>query len=678
MAGRIFNTMSRGPRSQDALAAVAYAGFLLAAIPALGALLDAIVKRSWLGVITWSFFFFSLAAIGWSIAFKKIAVPPPENRIFTPFIELDKLRPWPRPNESMRLIESLRTHSSKVVLVVGVSGAGKTVLLRRLLPETMADAPITYLDEYSAIHYRLENLSDSLLGHKTEDQDNVKIPFPVRIVVLDQFEQFLARLKDLSPEERKMEQDWLCRHINSNLGENSRYIISIRYEWYYDLRFLGNLIEAPQQSVDVSAPSALEPTDATRRAAHALFEELLSSSREADKVLAELGKEGTFLPLETQIVGAVMERKLLGGTRLDARYLDDTLNGPEGAIHAYFRGVLDGAPDRRVAVKVLCALSVRTRFRRQENLPDILDVLFEDEAAVLEAIAYLQGQGLLAKRGPTTYELAHDYLAEFFHRESGSELEPGDRDNILFHMESGIAKMSQAVESRHERDKHRRSPFARSIIIPLYVVMMLRLLCDGIPWVRYPLGFQPTLLVASHFFDVTYLPIFVTQFAWATYVALLYERFLSHLNEGPWSRAFSRITVLNMALCVIISMFAPFLWVLSIGWGGTVVGIKLLSLSWRQDLNRAARARMLSFGATTTLVMFFLSILGGIGARVGIAFVNKPSLVHYSIDISLLFAVILTTACFALSPLHVQRAGVSQLLGLLARARSDIVVRPSM
>jgi hypothetical protein len=159
-------------------------------------------------------------------------------------------------------------------------------------------------------------------------------------------------------------------------------------------------------------------------------------------------------------------------------------------------------------------------------------------------------------------------------------------------------------------------------------------------------------------------------------VALLYERFLSHLDGGPLSRAFSRFTVLNMALCVIISMFAPFLWVVAIGWGGTVVGLKLLSLSWRQDLNRAARARMLSFGATTILVMFFLSILGGIGAWVGISFVDKSSFVHYSIYISLIFAVILTAACFALSPLHVQRAGVSQLLSLLARTRSGIVIRP--
>ena len=304
-------------------------------------------------------------------------------------------------------------------------------------------------------------------------------------------------------------------------------------------------------------------------------------------------------------------------------------------------------------------------------MTDLLDRLFENPEDVREALRYLTDQNLVITRPTARYELAHDYLAEYFHQKSGSELDPTDRDNVLYHFEGNTSEINDFVALKADKSRPRTGIFAFAIIGPLVLLMTLRLMDFGIAWPGPHDLLPQELLWGGHLFDVAYLPIYVAHLAWSIYVALLYSRLFSQLNESFLDRLLSRITVLNMAACVVAAMFVPYIWLASIGWGGIVVGLKLLSISRVRQINGAAKARFMLFGSITIFNLIFLSVLGIIGALVSFRYVTDDATGNLWIYISCLFSLIVTYACCVLAPVHVQRKGVSQLLGLLARMHTS-------
>ncbi len=196
--------------------------------------------------------------------------------------------------------------------------------------------------------------------------------------------------------------------------------------------------------------------------------------------MEDLATNERLLPLEAQIVGAALERERESGRSIDIHYVRNSLGGVAKIIDQYFESILDGSSDRRVALKVLCAFSVRTRFRGQEDLSDVLNHLYEPPEDVREIVAYLLEQHLLVKHSPAKYELAHDYLAEFFNSKSGSELSPIDRDNIQFHMVGLATGNSNTLVPATVAEK--RLDIGKLILIPLLSIMLIRLLHFGLPW----------------------------------------------------------------------------------------------------------------------------------------------------------------------------------------------------
>jgi hypothetical protein len=582
--------------------------------------------------------------------------------------------------------DALDYSSGKLPLVVGPSGAGKTVLLRRILHDDMTQRSVGfyYIAEYAGFRETLPKLLEKVelvKGSPAASTDEAQVYTHIPVIALDQFEQYLAYLRRLEPDKRLREQAWFEKAINEASGRQlCRFILSVRNEWYYDLRWLGDQIPAPTDCITVLGPRVDATEDITRVAVATRLEKVLHDEDIVESILTALGRgrSGSVLLLEAQIIGAVLERQQLLGEQIDLQYLETRLGGVEGAINSYFDGILAGAPDRRVMLKVLCALSVRTYFRRQETLGDLLDRLFEDPDEVRGALDYLVDQRLLVKRPTARYELAHDYLAEYFHQKSGSELDPTDRDNVLYHFEGQQPNMSSYVLPRAKRSEPGRGRFALAVIGPLILIMTLRLLDFGLPWPRLAGHLTPELLWDRRLFDVTYLPIYVAHLAWAIYVALFYDRFLARLDERFAQRLLSRFAVVNMALCVLTAVFIPYAWLLSIGWGGMVVGIKLIALSRMRALNSAARTRISLFGLITTVNLIFLSVLGTIGLWVSFRYVTNGATRNTWIYASSLFSVIMVYTCSVLAPVHVQRKGVSQLLGLLARSRSGVAPRVEM
>jgi hypothetical protein len=206
--------------------------------------------------------------------------------------------------------------------------------------------------------------------------------------------------------------------------------------------------------------------------------------------------------------------------------------------------------------------------------------------------------------------------------------------------------------------------------------MTIRLLDFGIHWTI--VGALQPLLISRNLLDANYVPIFLADAAWAVYIGYFYDRVFIRLKEGFWGKLFSMFVVVNILFCIVGSMLVPYAAWIALGWGGSVLGTKLIQLSMRRDLNVAARTRLRVFGVTTLFNLVFLGGLGGAFMYLSFRIVHTAADGHAWLLISLFVSVVLTYACLALAPVHVSRSAVSQILGLMGRSRSAVLPRPGM
>jgi hypothetical protein len=326
-----------------------------------------------------------------------------------------------------------------------------------------------------------------------------------------------------------------------------------------------------------------------------------------------------------------------------------------------------------MTLKVLAALSTSTRFRRQETLADIYDVVFEDPKAVTEAIAYLKSRRLVIDRGSNAeLELCHDFVAEYFQTRCGNELRPIDRDNVVFHLEAGVSHMGGALLDRSSRELQ-KAILGWIVFAVLAISMMIRLLGLGLPWVR--LGTISPSYSTGKVFDVMYIPIFIAHGAWMIYVTLFYVRIFAMLNEKGWARLLTHLVPIFMGLCVVIAYFVPYMWVCSIGLGGMFLGLKLTMLSHNRELSAAARTRFGEFGRSTLATLSLLTIAGAAVVWVSFALQGQPQFEQRWIAVNLLESIVVTVLCGILTPYHVVGAAVSEYLGLLSRSPRGAIPR---
>ena len=661
-----------GPGAPRAGLLATYAGASPGLAAGLVALASAIHARDLYLALTWAFFLLSVLVVGLIALRERAHREPFGTTVFEPFADVDTLEPWPRPAEVDAIVSQLDAGSS-LVIVTGPSGAGKTVLLKRLLPEHLDTRGLNcmYIDEYADVR---TEVAKRLSAGPTRPATRV-------VIVLDQFEQYLAHLANVSPASRIRDQSWLRELVNdmpldpsqdSPGGETHHaaphvaVVLALREEWFYDLRWI-HRTPPLRDCVIIEAPEA-RPDDPAYDFAFQKLVRVLGTEHAARTVLDSLVRNERLLPLETQIVGAVLERDHARALPMTDVAIRDRLGGLSGAIDSYFDYVLQNAPQRRIALKILCALSARTRFRQQEDSADIVAVLFEPSSDVVANLNYLKDTVRLLRQPSTgQYELAHDYLAEYFHQRSGSELEPTDRDNILFHIERPDALRHSIVQYWEEREASSPWSFATVVVSVLAVLMTLRLCYFGIDLTPGQNGPRPWP-IWGHFLDRTYAPIFVAHMAWSVYVGLFYHRVFRHLKETRRGRVFSKVVVLNMAACVVIAMVFPAAWLASIAWGGTIVGAKLMTLARGRELPRVSQDR---FGATWTATvgnMFFVAIFGALAIVMSVKYVHSAPATRLWTIVSLLTSTAMFYGCLALARVHVLRAAVSRLFGLLARS----------
>lgn len=632
---------------------------LIAGLAALASgLASAIYTHQWVscGPILFGGAIGAMAAI--SLRRRHIPERPPETEIFQPFTKLRFEEAWQRPKDTKRVVHMILSERKVLPIVVGSSGIGKTTLLDVFVRKEIEGAGLPYKvisDGYRSVMTKLDRLLP------TEETGRLTV------IVLDQFERWLSYVRLLSFGERRDEHEALRNRLRAiHEREDCTVVLSVRREWYYDLSFLEELIPAPASACEILGPATEEKADPMRMQMLSSFKEVLPDEETAEEVLDRLGSGGTtgrMSPLEAQIVGAVIETYAANGRAVTIDSFDKLIGGVRGAIDSYFDAILNGAENPAVCQKVLCALSMKARFRKQTELHNILAGLFEENEEVVKAVEYLDERQLVVREGPSRCDLAHDFLAEIFSVKGGAEVSPITRDSIFVYASTGGKRNTAILEDEGVVSERRR--LGRAIVAIAVAVMAAHLILAELD--VNLLGPSLARPVDGPFLDSSYILIFVPYVAWIIYLGLFYDRFLINLRESTGQRALSIFIVLNLLVSVAISIVVPFAWLLAIATGGIVFAIKIMLLSRRTEMNLVGRNRLAYLASRTLWNLAFVALLGAAALYFGKLKVGSDSTITWWVYLNGVASLGITYWCLAIAPNHVTRRGSSELLGLIGR-----------
>jgi molybdopterin-guanine dinucleotide biosynthesis protein len=236
-------------------------GLALAVIPIVFQIFQLVNKNQWVGAGISLVFFAFLAYLTWRMVPRSVDEAPPSTSVFQPFVSAEKLSPWPREALVKAITGAINSGPVNVpTVVVGPSGAGKTVLLKRMVREAVeaGGGHYLYFDTYQGVDATLEDALRVARARAAQRQPvaagapNAAQPAQV-VVVLDQFEQFLALYGDAAEAERERLKQWVI-DLCSATQTDVRVVIGIRREWFYETRILGAVAPAPTSCVHVDPP----------------------------------------------------------------------------------------------------------------------------------------------------------------------------------------------------------------------------------------------------------------------------------------------------------------------------------------------------------------------------------------------------------------------------------------
>jgi len=608
------------------------------------------------------------------IAYQRRRRPPqvPERtEIFAPFMDLTIDDVWDREADVDRISTAINETTDGVVVVVGPSGVGKTTLLKVLVPDRLAaighasGRPLYYkrLTAYAGLPASLE-------------AELAKAPSDGWCVfVLDQFEQWLGAIRDMTLAERQQERSRLGKLILDH-SEAATFVISLRAEWYYDLRFLGRLVPSLPQACNVDGIPTSDRANEMRRAMLRDFTELLDDEQLANSILDSIGASGRVSPLEAKIVGAAIERQTKHHT---PRNSDLWLNidGFRGAgdelsraFDAFYGAILRGARNREVCLKILCALSIETRFRRELKASELANIIFEPPEAIQEAVAYLCEQGIVTRPRFVTLDVAHDAVAEYFHRVSAEMLRPIARDNIFVHAQS-TAPGSKVIDAAPRR------PYGTYVGAVTAVAMLFRLLSFGINWTVPALGPNVMHPVFGSVFDASYVPVFVAQLGWIPYMAGLYDGIFHRLRESKVQRVLSLCVLVAIVVAAAVGAVGSAAWILAIAGAGTVSSLKMALIALRKDLNQSAREQVVIWATLPLFLAGFLGLLGATQLYIGLNDVH-PANVNDWIEANCVASLMIYAAAWLTAPVQISASARSLIIGLIARPKGASAASSAM
>lgn len=621
------------------------------------------------------FFFFFVLIIVISLKPKPKIKMNLTKSIFHGAGEDDNMDIWPRKDDEKEVLNTITQNVHLPIILVGSSGVGKSILIKkRIIPQMKSKGWHTiffenYTSFIASFHSKLSEVTSEFSDDEFFSSYLTNISCDKKLfLVFDQFEQFLSKFGDVNKNENNVK-IWFRELLeNSTKNENIRFLIVVRKEWYYDLRFLNNFIPPPIKSIHLNGFDK-EKNESGRLILKSKFEKATNNG-DIEFIINDLQEEGEILPIQAQIVGLMLENESKKVGIIDKNYYIKELGSKDSLIHRYLKLYIESSPDKDISMKVLFALSIEKKLRKQISITVLSEIIHKKTSEVNDCIRFFINEGLIRHTDSGSYELYHDYLAEKFHELSGSELDPVERDNILFFYDNH-KKNKEYKTGTLVNEKSHKIIFSDYFLGFLLLLLVMRVFSplynSNWDWFNDLYAIKPN----QKLLDIYYIPVFVSHLAWSIYVTMLYRRFFFLLKESWLARLFSKITVINTTICVIIATFWPYYFILSIGWGGFLLGFKLLQLSFKSGLNKISVNYYRSMAFVTLINML---VVISIGIVMIYWFSRNDFLQDSSLFIITLYfsSIILTYFMLAIRVDHTSKNASSKMLGLIDRVSLNI------
>lgn len=506
----------------------------------------------------------------------------PELNCFFPFDGGNtKLHLWSRKKELQEIISYLNESNKKIVVVIGPSGTGKTVLMKRqLMPELKSRSlPIAYINSY----FGAEDIPCSSDLKKSS------------VVILDQFEQLFSQgfvLEDIDKiNEMK---NLIYKKVECLIESGYKVIVVVREDKYYLLKFLKEYLPLLYKSIEISVISS-----DTHPEIYKDFKNILSNY--FDKKIDLNLNNNTML--ELQAYGALIEINKTIGERIKGLLNMAPLSAVKKLIDLY----VEYSPDKVISSRVLCALNSAV-YKSGLSLAQLSYAIDAKSQKVLDACEYLLSKGVLRKiHEYGNYKISHDALEIPISMSTAEKLNAVDRDNIVNSVKSLRSNALDCDEILSRKKIFYN--FSAYVLMIIFVLIGFRLFYPSEIW------YLNTTIKASEvsgksMMDVFYFPIAINHFLWCYYILLHDIKVFREKDFSFWQRVLSIIMSSNLIFCVIVGMLYPDLWVIAIGWGGVIYAIKNLSLAKSGVLSDIARDVFLKRGLRTMANMIITIFFG--------------------------------------------------------------------
>lgn len=377
---------------------------------------------------------------------KTVKAPP--LRLSAPFVGPIPLRSetaalfFGRDDEIRRLVAKVQSLDKPVLIVNGLSGSGKTSLLRAGLIPTLDDAGVKsiycsvlvnpHAELLQAISREIPHEASETPGDLVEALDAITATLGLEWIVLivDQMEKSFS----LAQNDRAQSQQFfvdLARIVQQQTLHPVKLVLAVRSDWLYDFQSVEPSIVDPAWSELLVRIDRLTPEQAHQALTGPLALFGIEWDEEAvGQIIHDLaGASGTVHPPQLQVVGAALFRHMQETTAEGEplRLTPQTyraLQGVDAILRQHLLNVVATGPDRSACWQVLFRLvgdSDLRVTRREGALRGTLDpAIFARTVRHLEQSAIVVRERALTDDanpdGVYVYTLTHDYLVSEIRR----------------------------------------------------------------------------------------------------------------------------------------------------------------------------------------------------------------------------------------------------------------------
>ena len=571
------------------------------------------------------------------------ALPEPsvairKGRYFQGPAALSHDQAWPRTELLEETLNDVLPRTGKLTVLSGASGAGKTTFVnQQLYPHMQGRGCCTLqLSDYSdldgALRAALTSLTDPLTGESLSQPMDLDhrigvLTFTesdllgdgaesVRLMItFDQAEQLIY----CDNNELTRFNDILKRLVSM---ERVRCLMVVRQDFYYRLRFLGDLLPAPHCvreipgfGITAGSPAYQEIVSRLLRIADEdLSRQLLNDLTREGQALLSGNRAGTvervpqIMPVQIQVAGLMLETQ---GPRSTKRTLRE-YKGVDALFRSYWESLIKASPiDSELTMAIFYALSTRDLMKRPLSVAELSAVTFLSEFKVRRVLDTFSSDeiGLIKKlhvsdRGEYVFEWTHDILAATFREYSGLLMDAALRDNIAY--------LVERVQNRDREDWLSvvynpldiggRLKFARVLLFSLGITMLL-----GIFLNEYLTRWTQATFSIDTSNEPPYILPAMALLPWAVHVYRYTVRYFMRIRKEfcrfPWWGVATFGLVIN-----IIVAFLPSLWIVALGLCGILLGVRHWLTSFQigrksKEGNGVAHEGMIFAGASTVYLI---------------------------------------------------------------------------